>query len=34
VAAGTYTVDVAGASVPAHVSLRPLFDPDRVRVLV
>jgi sarcosine dehydrogenase len=34
VAAGRYTVNVAGADVPAHVSLRSLFDPDRRRVLV
>jgi 4-methylaminobutanoate oxidase (formaldehyde-forming) len=33
-AGGTYTVDVDGASVAAHVSLRPPFDPDRRRVLV
>jgi hypothetical protein len=33
VAAGRYTVNVAGADVPAHVSLRSLFDPDRRRVL-
>jgi sarcosine dehydrogenase len=33
VAAGAYEVDVAGERVPARVSLRPLFDPDRRRIL-
>jgi hypothetical protein len=33
VAAGTYEVDVAGTLVGARASLRPLFDPDRERIL-
>jgi 4-methylaminobutanoate oxidase (formaldehyde-forming) len=33
VAAGAYEVDVAGERVPARASLRPLFDPDRERIL-
>jgi 4-methylaminobutanoate oxidase (formaldehyde-forming) len=33
VAAGAYEVDVAGERVPARASLRPLFDPERERIL-
>jgi 4-methylaminobutanoate oxidase (formaldehyde-forming) len=33
VAAGAYAVDVAGERVPARASLRPLFDPERARIL-
>ena len=29
----TFEVDIAGARVPARASLRPLFDPDRARIL-
>jgi 4-methylaminobutanoate oxidase (formaldehyde-forming) len=32
-AAGTFEIDVAGARVPAKVSLRPFFDADRSRPL-
>ncbi len=32
-AAATIEIDVAGTRVPARASLRPLFDPDRSRVL-
>ena len=29
---GTWTVDVAGVTVPATVSLRPMYDPTSARV--
>ena len=32
-AAGTFEIDVAGTRVPAQVSLKPFFDPERSRVL-
>jgi glycine cleavage system aminomethyltransferase T/glycine/D-amino acid oxidase-like deaminating enzyme len=32
-AAGSFEIDVAGSRVPAHVSLKPFFDPARSRVL-
>ncbi len=32
-AAGSFEIDVAGTRVPAQVSLRPFFDPERKRVL-
>jgi len=32
-AAGAFEIDVAGTRVPAQVSLKPFFDPDRSRVL-
>jgi 4-methylaminobutanoate oxidase (formaldehyde-forming) len=32
-AAGSFEIDVAGTRVPAQVSLKPFFDPDRSRVL-
>ena len=31
--AGSFEIDVAGTRVPAQVSLRPFFDPERSRVL-
>ncbi len=34
VGSGTYEVDVAGTRVGARASLRPLYDPDRARILV
>ncbi|HEX3931946.1 MAG TPA: FAD-dependent oxidoreductase [Nocardioides sp.] len=33
IAAGTFEIDVAGTRVPATVSLKPLFDPQRTRIL-
>jgi 4-methylaminobutanoate oxidase (formaldehyde-forming) len=32
-AAGSFEIDVAGTRVPAQVSLKPFFDPERSRVL-
>ncbi|MGC4110150.1 MAG: glycine cleavage T C-terminal barrel domain-containing protein [Nocardioides sp.] len=32
-AAGSFEIDIAGTRVPAAVSLKPLFDPDRTRIL-
>jgi 4-methylaminobutanoate oxidase (formaldehyde-forming) len=32
-AAGSFEIDVAGTRVPARVSLRPFFDPERARIL-
>ena len=32
-AAGAFEIDIAGTRVPARVSLKPFFDPDRSRVL-
>jgi 4-methylaminobutanoate oxidase (formaldehyde-forming) len=32
-ASGSFEVDVAGVRVPAQISLRPFFDPERSRVL-
>jgi 4-methylaminobutanoate oxidase (formaldehyde-forming) len=32
-AAGSFEIDVAGTRVPALVSLRPFFDPERSRIL-
>jgi 4-methylaminobutanoate oxidase (formaldehyde-forming) len=32
-AAGTFEVDIAGVRVPAQVSLKPFFDPERSRIL-
>ena len=32
-AAGTFEIDIAGTRVPAQVSLKPFFDPDRSRIL-
>ncbi len=32
-AAGSFEIDVAGTRVPARVSLKPFFDPERARVL-
>ena len=32
-AAGAFEIDVAGTRVPARVSLKPFWDPDRSRVL-
>jgi 4-methylaminobutanoate oxidase (formaldehyde-forming) len=32
-AAGSFEVDVAGTRVPAKVSLKPFFDPERSRIL-
>lgn len=32
-AAGSFVIDVAGTRVPARVSLKPFFDPERTRVL-
>jgi 4-methylaminobutanoate oxidase (formaldehyde-forming) len=32
-AAGSFEIDVAGTRVPARVSLRPFFDPQRARIL-
>jgi glycine cleavage system aminomethyltransferase T/glycine/D-amino acid oxidase-like deaminating enzyme len=32
-AAGSFEIDVAGTRVPARVSLKPFFDPERSRVL-
>jgi 4-methylaminobutanoate oxidase (formaldehyde-forming) len=32
-AAGTFEIDVAGTRVPAQVSLKPFFDPERTRIL-
>jgi glycine/D-amino acid oxidase-like deaminating enzyme/glycine cleavage system aminomethyltransferase T len=32
IAAGTWDVDVAGARIPATVSLRPLYDPSSARI--
>jgi len=32
-AAGMFEIDVAGTRVPARVSLKPFFDPERSRVL-
>ncbi len=32
-AAGSFEIDVAGTRVPAKVSLKPFFDPERSRVL-
>ncbi len=32
-AAGSFEVDVAGTRVPARVSLKPFFDPERSRIL-
>ena len=32
-AAGSFEIDIAGTRVPAQVSLRPFFDPERSRVL-
>jgi 4-methylaminobutanoate oxidase (formaldehyde-forming) len=29
---GSYELDVAGESVPARIHLRPLYDPDGLRV--
>jgi 4-methylaminobutanoate oxidase (formaldehyde-forming) len=29
---GRFEVDVAGARFPARASLRPLYDPDRLRI--
>ncbi|MGR3802868.1 GcvT family protein [Marinibacterium profundimaris] len=29
---GTYTLDVAGEKIPAEVTLRPLYDPDNLRL--
>jgi hypothetical protein len=34
VGSGTYEVDVAGTRAGARASLRPLYDPDRARILV
>jgi len=34
VGSGTYEVDLAGTRVGARASLRPLYDPDRARILV
>jgi 4-methylaminobutanoate oxidase (formaldehyde-forming) len=31
--AGTFEIDIAGTRVPAQVSLRPFFDPERSRIL-
>ncbi len=33
VAAGSFEIDVAGTRVPAQVSLKPFFDPERARIL-
>ena len=33
-AAGTWTVDVAGTQHPIEVSLRPLYDPTSARIRV
>ena len=30
---GSYEIDVSGRRVPAKVSLRPLYDPKRARIL-
>ena len=32
-AAGSFEIDVAGTRVPAQVSLKPFFDPERSRIL-
>ena len=32
-AAGSFEIDIAGTRVPARVSLKPFWDPDRTRVL-
>jgi len=32
-AAGAFEIDIAGARVPAEVSLKPFFDPSRSRIL-
>jgi 4-methylaminobutanoate oxidase (formaldehyde-forming) len=32
-AAGSFEIDIAGTRVPAQVSLKPVFDPERSRVL-
>jgi glycine cleavage system aminomethyltransferase T/glycine/D-amino acid oxidase-like deaminating enzyme len=32
-AAGSFEIDIAGTRVPARVSLKPFFDPERSRVL-
>jgi glycine cleavage system aminomethyltransferase T/glycine/D-amino acid oxidase-like deaminating enzyme len=32
-AAGSFEIDIAGTRVPARVSLKPFFDPERARVL-
>jgi glycine cleavage system aminomethyltransferase T/glycine/D-amino acid oxidase-like deaminating enzyme len=32
-AAGSFEVDVAGTRVPAKISLKPFFDPERARIL-
>jgi 4-methylaminobutanoate oxidase (formaldehyde-forming) len=32
-AAGSFEIDVAGTRVPARVSLKPFFDPERSRIL-
>ncbi|MEZ5092136.1 FAD-dependent oxidoreductase [Nocardioides sp.] len=32
-AGGSFEIDIAGTRVPAQVSLKPFFDPDRTRVL-
>ena len=32
-AAGSFEIDIAGTRVPAQVSLKPFFDPERSRVL-
>jgi 4-methylaminobutanoate oxidase (formaldehyde-forming) len=32
-AAGAFEIDVAGVRVPAQVSLKPFFDPERSRIL-
>jgi 4-methylaminobutanoate oxidase (formaldehyde-forming) len=31
--AGSFEIDIAGTKVPARVSLKPFFDPDRSRIL-
>ena len=31
--AGSFEIDIAGTRVPAKVSLRPFFDPERSRPL-
>ena len=32
-AAGSFEIDIAGTRVPAQMSLKPFFDPERTRVL-